>query len=321
MKKSVKIGLGIGGALLVVAALVASDIYFFSVMSRGIVPTDKDLQEHTPYSRVCIFGIDGAGGFMKDYECKEFHNIFDKGSVKYNVKTQHLTDSVPNWFSIFHGVNYLKHHLGNSSSEKAKEYFDRYPSFFKVFSEKYPEKPAYSIVNWSTINNELLEDIPNLTKINAEGDSELNRDIAVKDKVIETISSKDVGLMYMHFDEVDGEGHSHGNSSDEYKNAIKTVSSFIGEIYQKYVDLGYADDTLFVAVSDHGMSSNGNHGAPFPAIRNSMLAVYGSHGDIIQGTPSYVVNQDTASVILYSLGIKQPDSYNSSVPKDMFNIF
>lgn len=319
MKKSVKIGLGIGGAIAVVAALVASEIYFFSVMSRGIVPTDKDLQERTPYSRVCIFGIDGAGGFMKDYECKEFHDIFDKGSVKYTVKTQHLTDSAPNWFSIFHGVNYLKHHLGNSTSEKAKEYFDQYPSFFKVFSEKYPEKHAYSIVNWGTVNTDLLEDVPNLTKINVEGDSEVAKDVAVKEKVIEAISNEDVGIMYMHFDQVDGEGHAHGNGSDEYKNAIKTVSGYVGEIYQKYVDLGLADDTLFIAVTDHGMSGNGHHGSPIPSVRNSMLTVYGSHGDVIQGTPYFTVNQDVASVVLYGLGIKQPDSYNGSVPKGMFN--
>lgn len=320
MKKLVKIGLGIGGTLLAVCALVFSNIYFFSVMSRGIVPTDKDLENHTPYSRVCIFGLDGAGGFMKDYECNEFHEIFDKGSIKYNVKTQHLTDSAPNWFSIFHGVNYLKHHLGNSTSEKAKEYFSEYPSIFKVFSEKYPEKHAYSIVNWGTINSDLLEDVPNLTKVYAEGDSEVGKDVFVKDKVIETISSEDVGIMYMHFDQIDGEGHAHGNGSNEYKNAIKTVSGYIGEVYKKYEELGYADDTLFVAVSDHGISPNGHHGTFIPSVRNSMLAVYGKHGDVIQGTPSFVVNQDVASVVLYGLGIKQPDSYNGSVPKGMFNI-
>lgn len=319
MKKRTKIGLCIGGILTLVAALVVSNVYFFSVMSRGIVPKDKDLEDHTPYSRVCIFGIDGAGGFMEDYECDEFHNIFDRGSISYTVKTQHLVDSTPNWFSILHGVNYLKHHLSNSTSEKAKDYFDKYPSIFKCFSEKYPGKQAYSISNWPVINDELLEVIPNLKKVNVAGNSGHDRDIEVKNKVIESISNHDVGLMFMQFDTVDGEGHSYGNKSDQYKNAIKTISGYIGEIYQAYENLGYADDTLFVAVSDHGMSAKGGHGAPFSSIRNSMVAVYGSHGDIIQGSPKFTVNQDVASLVLYSLGIKQPNSYNGSVPRGMFN--
>ena len=68
------------------------------------------------YDHVIIVGIDGAGQFFRDGDMPNFRRIFKDGAVKYDVRTEVLTDSAPNWTSIISGVSYFKHRILNGDA-------------------------------------------------------------------------------------------------------------------------------------------------------------------------------------------------------------
>ena len=59
-------------------------------------------------------------------------------------------------------------------------------------------------------------------------------------------------LLVVQFDDADVAGHNYGYGSEAHLNAITTLDSYIGDIYQAYVDKGIIDDTLFIVTADHG---------------------------------------------------------------------
>ena len=91
-------------------------------------------------------------------------------------------------------------------------------------------------------------------------------------------------------------------------------------MYDAYVEKGWADDTLFILVSDHGHKlEGGGHGGETIEEKNVTFAVAGDKGNIIKGTMGKFVTQDLAAVVMYGLGVKQPDTWEARVPENLFN--
>lgn len=75
---------------------------------------------------------------------------------------------------------------------------------------------------------------------------------------LEIIQNKLPDLLYIHFHEVDDMGHSYGENSMEYEDALIRVDNYIEQIYQSLPEY-----TLIIIFADHGMhttSDGGNHG-------------------------------------------------------------
>jgi hypothetical protein len=67
-------------------------------------------------------------------------------------------------------------------------------------------------------------------------------------------------LLFIHFHDVDDQGHSYGPESPEYEDAIIRVDGFLNQIYQVL-----PANTFIIIFADHGMqndpnSTGGNHG-------------------------------------------------------------
>ena len=67
-------------------------------------------------------------------------------------------------------------------------------------------------------------------------------------------------LLFIHFHDVDDQGHSYGPDSPEYEAAIIRVDKYLAQIYQ-----ALPVNTFIIIFSDHGMqndptSTGGNHG-------------------------------------------------------------
>lgn len=324
--------------ILIFVGLVLLSRLVFNRFSRGILPTDEDLKylrdNDLVYDHVIIFGVDGAGGYFNDMETPNFDRIFKgnelSGSVTYSAIAQIPTNSGENWTSILHGVRYFKHKTDNDVSSEKPFTNDKYPSIFKVYGQRHPDTYMASIVNWNNVNNGIIEnDIPGLVKINA--DTLIKEDIydldwLERDKYIDTLVSLEVikqikenepTILYMHFDCVDAAGHSYGRGSEQYIDAINHIDGLMGNIYDTCKEEGMKDNTLFICISDHGHLKSGGHGNNLSPVRKVVFAVAGSK-NIIKGDMGFAVTQDVASVVLYALGEKQPDAYESEVPKKIF---
>ena len=302
---------------------------YFNRFSKGTVPTDQDLlalkESGGVYEHVVIFGVDGAGGYFGEMDTPNFDKIFANGSVTYKGMSQFPTVSAQNWGAMIHGVRYQKHKVNNDIAASQNYTDTRYPSFFKVYGERHPDAEMASIVNWAPINKGIVEhDIPGMYTKDAKTyydgpDNEGAVDDVVCDLVVDFVKEKNSEIIFMQFDSVDGAGHENGYGSEEYIEAVAHIDVCMGKIYQAYCDRGWQDNTLFICVSDHGHETWGGHGGNNPIVRNVTIAVAGNKGNVIKGTPGHAVTQDIASIVLYALGEKQPDSWESKVPKNMFS--
>ena len=338
-KKAMAIFIPIVSFVVVVAVVAISllSVLVFNRFSRGVVPSSAQVQalveSGKAYDHVVIFGVDGAGGYFGQMDTPGFDSVFKNeeidSSVTYEAMSQFPTESGYNWTSMIHGVWCGKHKIDNDTAINKKYTDTKYPSLFKVYAERHPETYMVSVCDWAAINYGIIEDIPQVTKINAAdiaGDtsglswleSEKIVDAAVADEVINQIKNNNPKITFMHFDCVDAAGHMFGTGKPEYIDAMRHVDSLIGKIYAACVEQGWRDNSLFLCISDHGHEYEGGHGSNNAIVRNVTFAVAGGKGNIVSGKPEYVVTQDMASVVFYALGEVQPESWDGSVPKHMF---
>ena len=290
-------------------------------VSEGIKPTAEDLSVAEKYDRVVIFGVDGAGGTFGTFVTPNFDRIFGEGNINQNGTAQYPTMSGPNWASMFCGVTAQKHQITNDKAKSFKK-SGKYPTFFKTYSDGHADATFYSVVNWEPINHGIIEDdIPGMTKVNVtsfvdkKDSDKVDQNVALL--AVERIKEHDDAITYLHFDSVDHAGHAHGNASPEYAEAINKVDGYIGMVYDAYVAQGKADNTLFICVSDHGHTAKGGHGKESGSEKLTTLALSGK--TVKKGTSKKYVTHDLASIVLFALGVAQPDYYDGGVPQGIFN--
>lgn len=285
--------------------------------SEGYIPTAEQLEHATKYSRVVVFGVDGAGSHFEETETPNFDRIFSTGSINYRSLVQHQADSAPNWGSMLHGVKYAKHRVHNEDSANKPYTNDKYPSIYKIAHSYYENRKSISINNWPNINNGLIEpDLDYVVKINTETDSTINQNF------FDNFLTVDPLITWMVYDDVDAAGHGTG-LSETYFNAIKEVDRKIGKVYDFLEANNKVNDTLFLCVADHGHKVHGGHGIGYPfeneLVIRTTIAVNGKLGNIVErGKMGKAVTHDVASIILYGLGVPQPNNFDGRVP---FNIF
>lgn len=290
--------------------------------SEGIKPSKFQVNNSKVYDRVVIIGVDGAGGAFEIANCPNFKNIFSKGSINYHGISQKPTISAENWGSMMYGVSAETHKKTNDIIANSKHLDTSLPSVIKTYSLLYPNNSYYSVVSWKPINYGLFENFESFTKENA---SDLfpnlnyyDTDVKVCDLAINRIKNYDDKITFIHFVSVDGAGHSYGGNSQQYFDSITAVDLLIGKLYDTYLEEEKIHSTLFICVSDHGHTSTGGHGGETEEEKTVTLAVYGDNNNIINGSSGKFVTHDLASIVLYALGVVQPEWYEGGVPQNLF---
>jgi predicted AlkP superfamily pyrophosphatase or phosphodiesterase len=86
-------------------------------------------------------------------------------------------------------------------------------------------------------------------------------------KTLEVIEEfrNDRFFLFVHFADVDHQGHKHGENSKEYNDALVSCDAWTGRIVQKLRDLGLYDRTLVYVTADHGFDEDrtGHSDAPY----------------------------------------------------------
>ncbi len=293
----------------------------------GKVPTEADLKKAKKYSRVVIFGVDGAGDYFRCCDVPNFKRLYENGATSFVSLSQFPTISAQNWCSVLHGLKFQTHRVTNESAASQNFTRTQYPSVFKVCADRHPDWKFASFVNWYPINKGIVENMSNLRKLNGRemytGDDS-NDDIIdgiVCDETVAYVRDKahDPKILYLHFDGPDEAGHAYGYGTPEYKKAVEKSDEYIGKIYDAYVNNGWGDDTLFITVSDHGHKLTRGHGGWNIHERQVTIAVSGGLGNVKKGSFGVASTLDVASIVLYALGEKQPDVYESVVPDGVFS--
>ena len=262
------------------------------------------------YEHVIIVGVDGAGSFFSQAECPNLNSIFSDGAITHTAITATPSSSAPCWGTMMLGVAPEIHGLTNNSGlPRGGEDF---PSIFMAVGRAFPDAPMASYVHWPNVNTAIVEqrDDLNIKKVSGLPDK------YIASKGAQYILENKPVLMYLHLDEPDAAGHSDGYGSEYHLEALTEADRHIGQIYQAIIDAGIADSTLFIVVSDHGGTPEGEHGGSTDAEMQILFAVNGPN--ILANSELSLNIQDTPAIVSYALGIAQLDTWECVIPDNLF---
>ncbi len=267
-----------------------------------------------PYERVIIFAVDGVGSSISKVDTPNFDRIFSEGCVTYEAKATVPTISGPSWGAVFYGVRGKVHGTTNTIAMRSHKSNDLYPSIFLLTKKAYPKARVAAFVNWYPITWGLIEwgqgvDVFPQKRIDVTKDQVTEQVMAYLDKY----SPK---LLYVYYVDVDHELHTHGYQSEEYYTELKAMDEHIGFLYDNFRERGLLDNALVIFATDHGGSGT-HHGDGSEAEINCTFAITGQ-GVEKQGTIEDMELQDVAAIVLYALGIEQPEVQTGRIPAGIF---
>ena len=270
------------------------------------------------YSHVIVIGVDGAGSWFKDADTPNFDEIFKNGAITYNALSSKPTISAECWGSMLIGVGPEVHKLTNKRvSVLPYPVWSKHPTVFRRIRKAYPKSELGSYCDWNPINKGIVEKGLGVNKQTA-------RDKELTPLVCDYISQKKPDFLFVHFDSVDGAGHSNGYGTENHIKAINAVDKLIGDVYSAVKGAGILDDTLFMVIADHGGTNNekgqGSHGGWTDEEKYVTFAAVGK--DINSGEMGEMNIRDLAAIVLYALGVDIPTfnekGWTSQIPKGLF---
>lgn len=270
------------------------------------------------YSHIVVIGVDGAGSWFKDADTPNFEEIFKDGAITYYALSSKPTISAECWGSMLIGVGPEVHKLTNKRvSTLPYPVWSKHPTVFRRIRKAYPKTELGSYCDWNPINKGIVEKCLGVNKKTA-------RDKELTPLVCDYISQKKPDFLFVHFDSVDGAGHSNGYGTENHIKAINAIDKLIGDVYFAIKGAGILDDTLFMVIADHGGTNNGEgkgtHGGWTDEEKYVTFAAVGKN--IKSGEIKEMNIRDLAAIVLYAMDIEAPDfdekGWTSQIPKGLF---
>ena len=178
-----------------------------------------------------------------------------------------------------------------------------------MIREAAPDAALGSFCAWPRINTGIIEENIDVHKGNGGGDTGTASNASAYFK-------KNLpALLFVQFNDADAALHEYGYGSDEHVLALRRIDMQIHEVWRAVQASGKAEDTLFIVTADHGGNGT-NHGGDSPSEMNIMFAATGR--TVQKGTIGEMNILDTASIVLYALGIPDSPNWTSRVPSGLF---
>lgn len=156
--------------------------------------------------KVLVIGIDGCRpDALEVANTPNIDQLISGGIFSPDALNDDITISGPGWSAILCGV-WSEKHLVTDNGFGVDDY-ENYPSFFHYAEKHDPSLNTLSICHWSPINDLIVGQQADI-KLNVSSDQE------VANQAIDNLNNNDPDLMFLHFDEADGVGHSVGFSPD-----------------------------------------------------------------------------------------------------------
>lgn len=270
------------------------------------------------YSHVVVIGVDGAGSWFKDADTPNFDKIFENGAVIYKALSSKPTISAECWGSMLIGVGPEIHGLTNDVvSSTPYDVKSPFPSVFRRIREAYPDAVLGSYCDWNPITHGIVENNIGVSHATAH-------DTDLTPIVCDYILEKKPDFLFIHFDSVDGAGHSTGYGLPAFIKRINEVDKLIGNVYSAVKKAGMLEETLFIVIADHGGTNDeNNHGSHGGWTDEEKYVTFAATGKGVNKTEIEEMNiRDLAAIVLYAMGIESPEfnenGWTSQIPKDLF---
>ena len=287
-----------------------------------------------------VIGIDGLGYGDKGFSVANTPNIdslingtFGQAQgVNYNgaysdnafaggvvgTSTQQATSSGPGWSTFLTGVWVDQHNVPNNSFTNP-DYVNN-PPYLSTLKSNDNSLVMASFIQWTPIDSEIIDVIDN------DGDPNNNMDYrytgssaAISIDAVEKLDGNgvndvDADVIYMHYDEVDGAGHSGGSSSQGYQNEIEQTDGQIGTVLNAIMNRPNfaSEDWQIIVSSDHGHRAGGGHGGTSDLERTIPFIVASqslNQGGLPDIPGDEVSHADVAPTVLDHFGLAIPANY------------
>lgn len=270
------------------------------------------------FQNIIVIGIDGGGALFDNGDAvnDDFKDFFSvDGNIFYNYKCETPSISAQNWGAYLHGVTPDKLEVNNLKIASVRFTDTFHPSVFQVIHDAAPDFTLASICHWTPINYGLIETSAGVYKDNdIRFRFETYSDQEVRDHVVEYVEANMPTLLFVHLDDVDETGHSKGYGSPEHLEAIRMNQGLILEMFAGYDP----DTTLFLVVTDHGGTPDGEHGGDTEPEMRITLAIRGKGLDLSAFDGFDYHPRDLAPIILTALGIEVPSCMDGHCPTGLF---
>lgn len=237
--------------------------------------------------KVLVIGVDGCrSDALIVANTPNMDSLANNGVFSLDALNADITISGPGWSGILCGVRSDKHLVTDNNF--AGNDYATYPSFFKRINDFNQNFHTVSFCHWAPINDNIIQNDVDF-QLNFSSDAEVSSTAATY------LAVNDPDAMFLHFDDVDHAGHSHGFSPGvpEYISTIETTDSLIGPIVQAIRNRPTYDqeDWLIILTSDHGGVGT-SHGGTSIEHRQVPMIVSGDQitNTIISKDSSYVNN-------------------------------
>ena len=267
-----------------------------------------------PYERVIIFAVDGAGAAVSKVDTPNFDRIFGEGCVTYEAKATIPTMSAPGWGAVFYGVRGSVHSIDNTTANRIHKMDYLYPSIFKLVKDAYPKSKVAAYACWHAIPWGLIEwdqgvDIYPKKEANVTADQ-------VTENLMAYLDKRTPKLLFVYYMDVDTVLHTYGYESKEHTEELMAADTWIGTLYDNFQQRGLLDNALVLFVTDHG-GKGISHGGGSDEEINCTFAAAGP-GVENHGVIRDMELQDVAAVVLYALGVEQPEIQTARIPEGIF---
>lgn len=285
-----------------------------AILAFGAAPKSK---------RIVMIALDGISvdGFIKAHT-PHLDALMAEGALSLTTRVVMPSVTLPNWTSHLTGSGPEQHGVVDNGWEinkfklpaVTKDTEGYYPSVFTVIKTQIPNVKTAFYYNW--INLFYPHNAKNFDEV-----SYLKDDAYIEnyDKAFNFIvkNKKDPTLVFLYSVHTDHAGHAHKWMSPEYIKSIEEADVQIGVFLDKMKKEGLYKDTHFMFLSDHGGIEYGHGGVSV----EEMIVPWGITGPKIKKAfkieqPTNTVN--TAAMILYLFGVKQPQAWTGQVVDSVF---
>ncbi len=218
--------------------------------------------------KVLIIGIDGCrSDALETANTPNLDMLMANGTFSYDALNSDVTYSGPGWSAMLTGVWSGKHGVTNNTFIGSD--YGTYPHFFERVKAHNASLNTASICHWSPINDQIVDNSADY-KLNVSTDNE------VASQAGSYLQNNEPDVLFLHFDDCDGVGHSSGFSptNSAYISAIETTDNYVGMVLNSlYSRPNYAnEDWLILCSTDHGGLGTSHGGTSFEEERIFLIA-------------------------------------------------
>lgn len=233
------------------------------------------LAQSKKIKHVIVIGVDGLGShYMQAAKTPVMDELMKNGSYSLKARCIRPSSSACNWAAMMMGAGpeltgYTK--WDSRTPEIPSRVLDEYGMFPTIYGALHQQKSDATIgviYSWGGIGYLFPKEAVNKNE-------HTGKDSLTELSAARYIKEVKPDFLFLHFDEVDGAGHTIGWETDAYTQAVETIDARIGKIWKAVQDAGIMNETVILVSSDHGGIKKG-HGGDSLAEMEIPWIIYGA---------------------------------------------